>query len=112
MMTIDISSDSPYFLTTPDSVEIPLADIECRETPDPERVKRALQLMRAAKEGKGKKRKPIEVMKMENGYYRVVDGNTTLQALKELDQTTAVARINNRIKDVITSIPQCASRDP
>ena len=93
---IDIPTDSPYFVITPDSVAIRLADIVARETPDPERVKRARQLMQDAKSGKGEKRKPIEVMKMENGKYRVIDGNSTLQALKELYETTAVVRIKNR----------------
>lgn len=96
-MTIDISADSPYFVNTPDSVEVPLVDIVARETPDPERVKRAHQLMLDAKAGKGEKRKPIEVMKMENGRYGVIDGNSTLQALKELNETTAVVKINNRL---------------
>ncbi len=96
-MTIDIFADSPYFMNTPDSVEVPLADIVARETPDPERVKRAHQLMLDAKAGKGEKRKPIEVMKMENGRYGVIDGNSTLQALKELNETTAVVKINNRL---------------
>ena len=94
-MKIDISDDSPYFVNTPDSVAVPLADIAARETPDPERVKRAHQLMRNATERKGEKRKPIEVMIMENGKYRVIDGNSTLQALRELDETTAVVKINN-----------------
>ena len=94
-MKIDFSADSPYFVHTPDSVEVPLADIVCRETPDPERVKRAQQLMMDAKAGKGEKRKPIEVMKMENGKYRVIDGNSTLQALRELQETTAIVKIKN-----------------
>ena len=91
------SVDSPYFMNTPESVAVPLAEIVCRETPDPERVKRAQQLMMDAKAGKGEKRKPIEVMKMENGKYRVIDGNSTLHALKELQETTAVVKINNRL---------------
>lgn len=94
-MKIDIPSDSPYVVITPGSVEVPLTDIVARETPNPERVKRAQQLMRDAKEGKGEKRKPLEVMKMENGRYRVIDGNSTLQALRELNETTAIIKINN-----------------
>ena len=65
-------------------------------TPDLERGKCAHQLMSDAKAGKGEKRKPIEVMKMENGKYRVIDGNSTLQALKELNETTAVVTIKMR----------------
>ena len=96
-MKIDIPADSPYFVNTPDSVAIPLTDIVARETPDPERVKRAHQLMMDAKEGKGEKRKPIEVMKMESGRYRVIDGNSTLQALKELQEITAIVKIKEKI---------------
>ena len=95
-MKIDSPADSPYFVKTPDSVAVLLAGIVARETPDPQRVKHAHQLMADAKAGKGEKRKPIEVMKMENGKYRVIDGNSTLQALKELNETTAIVRINNR----------------
>ena len=96
-MKIDIPADSPYFAYTPDSLTVPLADIVARETPDPVRVKRAHQLLVDAKAGKGEKREPIEVMKMENGKYRVIDGNSTLHALKELQETTAVVKINNRL---------------
>jgi hypothetical protein len=92
------SVDSPYFVNTPDSVAVPLADIVARETPAPERVKRAHQLMMDAKEGNGEKRKPIVVTKMVNGQYRVIDGNSTLQALKELQETTAVVIINGGSK--------------
>ena len=86
---------SPYFLNTPDSAAIPLADIVAREAPDPERVRRAHQWMRDAKEGNRKKRKPIEVVKLENGKYGVIDGNSTLQALRELNEATAIVRINH-----------------
>jgi hypothetical protein len=89
------STDSPYFMHTPNSVAVPLADIVLRETPDPERVKHARQLMMEARAGKREKRKPIEVMKIENGKYRVIDGNATLQALRELQETKAVVAIRN-----------------
>ena len=95
-MKIDSPTVSPYFVNTPDSVTIPLADILCRETPDPDRVKRALQLMMDARAGIGGKRKPIEVMKMESGRYGVIDGNSTLQALKELQEITAIVKIKKR----------------
>jgi hypothetical protein len=85
--------ESPYFIITPNSVEIPVADITARETPHPERVRRALHLMMEAAAGKIEKREPIDVVSMENGRYRVVDGNSTLQALKELQERTAVVTI-------------------
>ena len=90
------SADSPYFVNTPDSVAIPLSNIVARETPGPERVTRALQLMMDAKAGKRDKRKPIEVVKMENGKYRVIDGNSTLHALRELQEISAIVKIKNR----------------
>jgi hypothetical protein len=95
-MTIDIPADSPYFVNTPDSVAVPLADIVARDTPDPERVKRARHLMMAAKAGKRDKRKPIDVVKTENGKFRVIDGNSTLQALRELQETMAIVEIKDR----------------
>ena len=90
------SADSPYFVNTPDSVAIPLSNIVARETPEPKRVTRALQLMMDAKAGKRDKRKPIEVVKTENGKYRVIDGNSTLHALRELQEISAIVKIKNR----------------
>jgi len=92
-LTFGICANDPYFVNTPDSVAVPLADIVARETPDPQRVKRAHQLMKDAKAGKGEKRNPIEVVKMEDGKFRVIDGNSTLQVLRELDETTAIVKI-------------------
>jgi hypothetical protein len=89
--------DSPYFVHTPGSVALSLAEIEAREPPDPQRVSRARQLMMDAKAGKREKRQPIEVMRMESGKYRVIDGNSTLQALMDLEETTVIVKINNRI---------------
>ncbi len=56
LIKIDVTGNSPYFVSIPDSVAVLLADIEARETPDPERVKRARRLMIDAKIGKGEKR--------------------------------------------------------
>ena len=88
--------ESPYFIITPDSIEISVTDITARETPHPERVRRALDLMKDAKAGKIEKRMPIDIVPMENGGYRVVDGNSTLQALKELQERIAVVTIVGR----------------
>lgn len=95
-MKSDIPSDSPYFVCTPNSVEVPLADLVRRETPDPERVERARQLMMDAKAGKREKRKPIEVAAIGGNRYRVIDGNSTLQVLRELQETTAIVIMKNR----------------
>lgn len=94
-MASDVPADSPYFVMTEGSVAIPLADIVLREAPDPQRVKRARQLMLNAKTGNAEKRKPIDVMKMKNGKYRVIDGNSTLQALRELEETIAIVKISS-----------------
>jgi hypothetical protein len=88
-----MSPDFHYFSITPNCVEIPLSEIVAREAPDPERVQRAHRRMMDAKAGKREKRKPLEVMEIEGGGYRVMDGNSTLQALKELRETTAVVTI-------------------
>ena len=73
-----------------------MADIAARETPNPERVRRALDLMMDAKAGIIEKRAPLKVVPMENGGYRVVDGNSTLHALRELREMIAVVTIVGR----------------
>jgi hypothetical protein len=52
--------------------------------------------MMDAKAGKIEKRMPILVVPIGNGGYRVVDGNSTLQALKELQERIAVVTIVGR----------------
>lgn len=91
-----MKSQSPYFIITSNSVEVPVADIAAREAPNPERVRRALVLMMDAKAGIIEKRAPLNVVPMENGGYRVVDGNSTLQALRELQEMIAVVTIVGR----------------
>jgi hypothetical protein len=59
-VTIDIPEDSPYFVNTPDSVAVPLGDIVCRETLDPELVEHAHQLMMDAKTGRREKRNRLK----------------------------------------------------
>ena len=91
------STNSPFFKVTYASVVVSLDQLVAREPANPERVKRAHVLMSAAKAGTGEKRKPIHVIDMGDGKYRVLDGNTTLQALKERGETTAVVEIKKSL---------------
>ncbi|WP_156915980.1 hypothetical protein [Desulfatirhabdium butyrativorans] len=95
------SSGSPYFKDTYSSQVMSIDKLIAREPADPQRVKRAHDHMQAAKSGDGEKRKPIYVLDMGNGQYKVLDGNTTLQALKELGETQAVVEIKKSLKQQV-----------
>ncbi len=84
---------SPYFKTTATSVVMPLAHLVRREAPDPERLKNAHERMAGARQGTFEKRKPIGVVDLGNGTFRVVEGNTTFHALLELGETEAVVEV-------------------
>ncbi len=84
---------SPYFKTTATSVVMPLAHLVRREAPDPGRLKNAHERMAAARRGTFEKRKPIGVAALDDGTFRVVDGNTTFHALLELGETEAVVEV-------------------
>lgn len=84
---------SPYFKTTATSVVMPLAHLIRREAPDPERLKNAHERMAAARQGMFAKRKPIGVVDLGDGTFRVVDGNTTFHALLALGETEAVVEV-------------------
>ena len=86
-------SNSPFFKDTFNSVTIPIDQLVPRESADPERVKHAQEYMAAAKSGTGEKRAPVRVIDMGNGKFKVLDGNTTLQALKDLGETDVVVEI-------------------
>ncbi len=64
-----------------------------REPADPDRVVRARILMEQASTGVGEKRDPIGVVPLDNGKFRVLDGNTTLQALRDMGETEAIVEI-------------------
>lgn len=100
--------ESPYFIQTQDSLTVPLKDLVARENPEPLRLERARQLMLAAGAGLGEKRKPMDVVPMADGRYRVVDGNTTLHVLRELDEDRAVIRIRPEFNALHPSL--CAGR--
>ncbi len=91
-------SNSPFFKDTFNSVTISIDQLVPSEAADPERVKRAHESMAAAKSGTGEKRAPIRVIDMGNGKFKVLDGNTTLQALKDLGETDVVVEIKKSLK--------------
>ena len=93
MVDDPISINSPYFKETSTSIVVPLAALEPREPPDPERLKNAHRRMQAAKAGTFEKRKPIGVVHLGDGHFKVLDGNTTFHALLELGETEAVAEV-------------------
>lgn len=87
--------NSPYFKETSTSIVVPIAALEPREPPYPERLENAHRRMQAAKAGTFEKRKPIGVMDLGNGHFKVLDGNTTFHALLELGETEAVVELLN-----------------
>jgi hypothetical protein len=89
----DHAAVSPYFKTTAFSIVMPLALLVRREAPDPERLKNAHERMTAARQGTFPKRKPIGVVGLGDGTFRVVDGNTTFHALLEMGETAAVVEV-------------------
>ena len=70
-----------------------------RETADPDRVVRAKILMEQASTGVGEKRNPIGIVPLDNCKFKVLDGNTTLQALRDLGETVAVVVVKQAITD-------------
>jgi hypothetical protein len=84
---------NPYFKQTATSVVMPLAHLIRREAPDPQRLKNAHERMAAARRGTFAKRKPIGVVDLGDGTFRVVDGNTTFHALLELGESEAVVEV-------------------
>ncbi|GEM_PF-5957298 len=97
------SSGSPFFKDTFTSQLVSLDKLVAREEPNPERVKRAHAKMSAAKGGTGEKRAPVRVFDMGNGKFKVLDGNTTLQALKELGETEVVVEVKKSLKQQVSN---------
>jgi hypothetical protein len=92
---IDVNTPqtNPYFKITPSSRMLNLDLLVPREPADPDRVVRARILMEQASTGVGEKRDPIGVVPLDNGKFRVLDGNTTLQALQDMGETEAIVEI-------------------
>jgi hypothetical protein len=99
--TIDLSvpQSNPYFKITPFSRMLNLDLLVAREPADPDRMVRAKILMEQASTSVGEKRNPIGIVPLDNGKFRVLDGNTTLQALRDLGETVAIVEIMQAITD-------------
>ena len=92
------NQSSAYLKSTDTSIIIPMEKLVGREAPDPKRMEHAHEYMKGAKEGTGEKRKPISVMAMGNGKYKILDGNTTFHALQELGEGKAIVEIKKTLK--------------
>ena len=92
------TSPNPYFKADPKARVVSVDALIARESADPERVARSLAYMEAAKNGTGEKRKPIDVIDRGDGTLKVLDGNTTLESLKQLGEKDAVVRIRKTLK--------------
>jgi len=88
-----VSPSNPYFNIAPKSRMLNLKLLVAREPANPERVVIAKILMEQASTGVGEKRNPIGVVPLDNGRFRIIDGNTTLQALRDMGETVAVVEI-------------------
>ena len=90
---MNVHQSNPYFKITPSCWMLNMDLLVAREAADPDRVVRAKYLMEQALSGVGEKRDPIGVVPLDNGKFRVCDGNTTLQALRDLGETVAVVEV-------------------
>ena len=105
---VGVPQSNPYFKITPNSRMLNLDLLIARELADPNRVVRAKILMEQASTGVGEKRNPIGIIPLANGKFKVLDGNTTLQALRDMGETVAIVEIVQGIADPV--IP--SSRQP
>lgn len=88
---------SPYFKATKRSIVMPIDKLVAREAVNPKSLENAHSRMKKAVSGEGEKRKPLSVFAMGNGKYKVLDGNTTLQALKDLGEGKAIVEIKKTL---------------
>ena len=96
-------SDNPFFQNLDNSRVVPLDRLVPREPADPDRVIRALDLMRQAAAGLRKKRAPLTVIPIGNGLFRILDGNATYHALRQIGATeAAVSCILTRCRPLIS----------
>ncbi len=98
---VSVSQSNPYFKITPNSRMLNLDLLVARELADPNRVARAKILMEQASTGVGEKRNPIGIVPLDNGKFKVLDGNTTLQALRDMGETVAIVEIIQGIADPV-----------
>jgi len=96
---LSVPQSNPYFKIIPYSRMLNLDLLVARGPADPDRVVRAKILMEQASTGVGEKRNPICIVPLDNGKFRVLDGNTTLQAMRDLGETVAIVEIMQAITD-------------
>ena len=82
-----------FFNKTENSFTLNIENLVLDHHPTPDRIKKAEFRMKNAKIGKYPKRKPISVMELPEGNYRVLDGNTSTTVLKSWGYKFALAEI-------------------
>lgn len=104
---VSVPQSNRYFQITPNSRMLNLELLVARELADPDRVALSKIMMEQASTGVGEKRNPIGIIPLDNGKFKVFDGNTTLQALRDVGETVAIVEIIQGIADpVIPSFRQ------
>ena len=98
---LSVPQSNPYFKITQESRMLNLDLLVAREPADPVRVVRAKILMEQASTGVGEKRNPIGIVSLDNGRFRVLDGNTTLQVLRDLGEAVAIVEVKHAITDPV-----------
>jgi len=88
---------SPYFKATERSIVMSLDKLVARESANPESLQNAHSRMKKVLSGEGEKRKPLSVIAMGNGKYKILDGTTTLQALKDLGEGKAIVEVKKTL---------------
>lgn len=71
-----------FFKKTENSIILNMENLVLDHNPTPEKIKKAEFRMKNAKMGKYPKRKPISVIELQNGRYKVLDGNTSTTVLR------------------------------
>ncbi|MBF0399084.1 MAG: hypothetical protein HQK78_20080, partial [Desulfobacterales bacterium] len=90
--------ESFYFKNTYSSQVLPLSKLISKQAIDQKSVNTALTYMNEAKNGLLEKRKPVYVLDMGNGKFKVLDGNADYHALKELGEENVVVEVKKSLK--------------
>jgi hypothetical protein len=88
-----------FFNKTKNSFILNIEVLVLDHHPTPDRIKKAEFRITNAKIGKYPKRKPISVVELPEGKYRVLDGNTTTTVLKSLGYNFVLAEIVENKED-------------
>ena len=88
-----------FFKKTENSIILNIEILVLDHHPTPERIKKAEFRITNAKIGKYPKRKPISVVELPKGKYKVLDGNTTTTVLKSLGYNFVLAEIVKNNED-------------